>query len=410
METANCGVLTPDLFADVAWLVEERRSATPVEFHALNSLVEAVVFHEKLYAYVDVPEPRSLLQARLVDEGLLQRGGSAKLIEEELESRGQSELSRDAFLDRTFGSRFIGYDPAGGIATLSSLIEYEGTLGLARMSRWHDDNESLAIFFASTVRFSKADSIVLDDTYRLVRAFSACAGELGLEMYTGVVYRAFLTGFLSDRRRGSLLLYERMLKELDDLDDTDLPSWRRFEVPPLTQALLASCGDSPEALADELLKLRWRLRKFRQTLTEQAQAVGTATTRGEKRKIRRETENAWRALLDKEDRTTRLSHQVWDVLKNPLKAHITIGDKAVEKDKLDQAILKVQGLTDLWATLRDAPTLECNTSLIRDVFGLEVEASQWRETAKLCVALETVMTRNDEPDLPDGPRTSDVSR
>ena len=36
--------------------------------------------------------------------------------------------------------------------------------------------------------------------------FAACATELNLEMYTGLVNRPFLLGFLSARRRGSLRL------------------------------------------------------------------------------------------------------------------------------------------------------------------------------------------------------------
>ena len=135
--------------------------------------------------------------------------------------------------------------------------------------------------------------------------------------------------------------------------------------PPLTQASLRNCVTAQPALPDELLKLRTQLRKFpRDSLTEQAQALKSAKSRGDKREVCRESEKAWATLLEKQDRSTRISHQIWDITKNPLKAPFIAVDKAIERDKLDQAILKVQGLTDLWRTpLRCAHRAICRARL-----------------------------------------------
>ncbi len=153
-------------------------------------------------------------------------------------------------------------------------------------------------------------------------------------------------------------------------------------------------------MPDELLKLRTQLRKFRKTLTEQAQALKSAISRGDKRKVRRESEKAWASLLDKQDRSTRISYQIWDITKNPLKAPIVAVDKAIERDKLDQAILKVQGLTDLWRTLYDAPTIEQNVALVKKVFAIELQPDLWKQFSSLAGELESLMTRNQEPNLP----------
>ncbi len=401
MYTDNCAILTPDVLTDAAWLLDSRQTATPVEFHAVNSLVEAVVFHEKLYLY-DLPTnytPSSLYN-HLLKEEVIHSEHAAKIFETELKSRQMEEVANDVLLDRTYGNNIVGYHPDDGVGILSSLAEYEKNLGFARMSQLHDGAKDLVLFFANALGFTRDDVILIDDTYRRARAFAACASGLNLEMYTGVVTRTFVLGFLSARRRGSLGLYEQMKKELDDVVDTDLPSWRRIEIPPLTQILLRNCKDSPDALPGELLKLRHDLWKFRKALTEQAEALRTAKSRGEKRKVRRETEKAWDALLEKQDRSTRITHQLWDITKNPLKAPIVAIDKAVEKDKLDQAILKVQGLTDLWRTLYDAPTIEQNIELIKKVFAIDVQFNNWNQFAKIAGDLESLRTRNDEPSLP----------
>lgn len=401
MQTDNCAILMPDVLADVAWLFDSRPSATPAEFHALNSLVEAVIFHETLYLY-DLPTnyTPSKLYSHLVEEEIIHPVHSPKIFETELKSRGMEDLALDVLTDRVYGSANIGYAADSGAATLSSLVEYEKHLGFARMSRIRVQSKEMALFFAKVLEFTPEDAIAVDDTYRRVRAFAACASELNLAMYTGIVSRPFVLGFLSDRRRGCWDLYEKMREELDDVEDTDLPSWRRIEIPPLTQILLRNCRDSPDALANELTQLRHRLRKFRKTLTEQVEALKSAKSRGEKRKVRRETEKAWAALLEKQDRSTRLSHQLWELFRIPIMAPIVAIDKAVGRDKLNQAILKRQGLTDLWRVLYDAPTIEENVTLVKKVFRIDVEPSDWSQVARVVAELESVMTRNDEPSLP----------
>ena len=100
---------------------------------------------------------------------------------------------------------------------------------------------------------------------------------------------------------------------------------------------------------------------------------------------RRESEKAWATLLEKQDRSTRMRQppDLGHYEKNPLKAPIVAVDKAIERDKLDQAILKVQGLTDLWRTLYDAPTIEQNVALVKKVFAIELQPDLWKQFSSL---------------------------
>ncbi len=215
MDTDNCAIVTPDVISDIAWLVDGREAATPIEFHALNSLVEAVVFHETIYVY---HWPTNLAQSdlykRLIEHGIIHSAHSPAMFENELEARNLTDVSRDVLLDRTYGNQLAAYHPKEGVSALSALIDYEKFLGFARMSKVRDQNEDVASFFANALNFNRKDLRIIDDTYRRARAFAACATELNLEMYTGLVNRPFLLGFLSARRRGSLALSDQMKPSL----------------------------------------------------------------------------------------------------------------------------------------------------------------------------------------------------
>ncbi len=197
---------------------------------------------------------------------------------------------------------------------------------------------------------------------RKTRALTTTATELGLHLYTGLLSRPYVLGNVSVRRGSALQVFEALKAEYDDLDDSDIPKWRRVEIPALTQqALTASKGD-PKALANEVMRVRSQVAGFRSAITSGALALRSAKTRAEKRKVRQDTDAALASLLEKEGKITRLSHEFWEVVKNPFAAHIKVGDKLVEKDQLNQAIDKVVGLSDLWALVSTAPAMERNAS------------------------------------------------
>jgi hypothetical protein len=257
--------------------------------------------------------------------------------------------------------------------------------------------EQFAVMFARNSGFNRDDMILIDDTYRKLRAFSVAASELGLEMYTGLVSRPFILSDLNTKKRIGLKLFELLKAELDDIDDTDIPKWRRYNIPIMTQIVLDNCKGSAKAFQNELLGLRQRLSKFRLALTEYAHELMTANTRGEKRKIRTEYEAAFQSLIDKEDKTTRLHHQAWTILNKPTEFLKTIGDHVLDKFDREQAINRVQGLTDLWRELSDAPTVERNTALVKDTFGTEIDSKVWFEVQNLASRLEQLMQKNEEP-------------
>ncbi len=191
MDIDNCAILMPDVLADAGNLLDSRRSATPVEFHALNSLVEAVVVHEKLYLY-DWPTRLRLpnVYHRLVADEIIHPEHSPRLFDAELIQLGMKDVAAAALEDRVFSTKMVVYHVDGGLSQSSWLIEYEKRLGFEQMSTSLADNEAVAISLANTSSFT--DAIAVDGSYRQARAFAACASELGLEMYTGIVSRSFL--------------------------------------------------------------------------------------------------------------------------------------------------------------------------------------------------------------------------
>ena len=204
MNTTNCAIISFDLFTDLDLLFEHPDTISPIEFHALNSLIEAVVFHERLFLY-DLPRNynKSPLLERLFEENVVHPDHSPDIFEDELRRRNLADLSSQVLIDRTYGLEVVGYRPESGIETLSSLVDFDENLGFSRMSKLHEENAQFAIFAANAFSFNSKDLIVIDDTYRRARAFSAVASALNLEMYTGVVHRTFVLSFLSARRRKS---------------------------------------------------------------------------------------------------------------------------------------------------------------------------------------------------------------
>ncbi|HNP51293.1 MAG TPA: hypothetical protein PKJ85_05790 [Nitrosomonas nitrosa] len=399
MQTNNCAIMTPDVLVDLNSMVNDRKSVTPDVFHALNSLVEAVVFHEKIYIYgLPTNFEESELYDQLVQANIIYSNSSEEIFEAELKSQGMEDVASNVLMDRSYGQFNVSYDVGNCAPILSALVEYEKHLGFQRMSNLRSNyKNNLVYYFASIFDFNPEDVALIDDTYRRARAFSLCASELNLEMYTGIIMRPFVLGFLSDRRRGALDLYQKIQSELNDIDNTLLPRWRRFYVPPLTQILLSKCKDSPNAIPTELLNLRKKISKFRTTLTEQVEEFKNAETLGKKRRVQREHEKAWRALLEREDkkdlRTTRLSHIF-------VRPRIFLNE-ALESDRLNQTTLQVKGLTDLWRIIDNAPTIEQNIKLIKNVFRVEINESDWHNMTHIIQELESLMIRNEEPDLPD---------
>lgn len=395
MKTTNCALLTADVLIDTGKLLQSPSVCTPGEFHALNSLIEAAILHEKLYVYQNQSGGYGGLFDEFFKCDLIHSEDIADECGKELKARGLTDLADDVLIDRFWGTEYVNYTPDDLTEILSSLIEYEKTLGFSRMSKLLDTEgkDGFALFAARKLNFSEDDVNALESTFRKTRAFSVCAMELGFEFYTGLISRPFLIDLIGERRRDARELFHRMKLEFDDLDDTDLPTWRRIDIPVMTQVILDRCKDSPNALFHEIMKLREELRFFRQTLTSQSAQLNSAKTRGEKRKIRKETESAWESMIKKHDITPRLSHKLWDIAKEPLKIHVKIGDKMVEKDKLDQSISKVQGLTDLWTILSDAPSIEQNKVLVKKVFGVECNSELWQQTQTLARELESIMRK-----------------
>jgi len=280
------------------------------------------------------------------------------------------------------------------------LVDYERQLGFEQMARLLDDDEEEAFDVASRLRFSEKDVLGIDSWYRKTRALTTTATELGLHLYTGLLSRPYVLGNVNVRRGNALQVFEALKAEYDDLDDGDIPKWRRVEIPALTQQALTESKGDPTALANEVMRVRRHAAGFRSAITAGALALRGAKTRAEKRKVRQDTDAALASLLEKTGKATRLSHSLWDVAKNPFAAHIKVGDKLVEEDQLNQAIDKVVGLSDLWALVSSAPAMERNADLLGGLFKPPFDLKKWAAARNAAQRLERVMNRDAEPALP----------
>ena len=402
LNLVNSALLSADVLVDANKMFQSPPSVTPADLHALNSLIEAAVLHDTLYLF-ELPADKELGFDQLFQWGILEKEPIASQCERALEASGLTDVANDVLLDRYWGQEFVGYSSDTLVDTLEGFVEYEKGLGFAQMSRLLDSDalgERIATHAAGVLRFTPADVLAIDATYRRMRAAATVATELGLHLYTGLVSRPFVLDYFNVKRSASQQIFEQLKKEFDDWDASEQPEWRRIRVPALTQVVLQNCKDKPGAIANEIHRVRDQLQGFRRSMTEQTRALQQAKTRGEKLRIRRETDAALAAAMEKMQTGERLVHTVWDVVKNPLTAHQKIGDRFVAQDKLNQAVDKVHGLTDLYALLRDAPTLEQNTQLLRTLFQVECDARQWNRVQKVAQDLESLMRRDVEPTLP----------
>jgi len=404
LSLTNSALLSYEVLADAARLFDTSNEATPAELHALNSLIEAAALHEKLYVYEWPAQAFDLGPlADLFKWGLIENGSKVDECEAELQSMGLSDIAGDVLEDRTLGGTSITYQSGRLAEFLQMLVDYERQLGFDQMARLLDDDEDEAFEVASRLGLSEKDVLGIDTWYRKTRALTTTATELGLHLYTGLLSRPYVLGNVSVRRGSALQVFEALKAEYDDLDDSDIPKWRRVEIPALTQQALTRAKGNPKAIANEVVRVRTEVAGFRSAITSGALALRSAKTRAEKRKVRQETDAALAGLLEKTGKTTRLSHELWNVTKNPFAAHIKVGDKLVEKDQLNQAIDKVVGLSDLWALVSTAPAMEGNANLLRGVFKTPFDLKKWAAARNAAQDLERVMNRDAEPTLPPAP-------
>jgi hypothetical protein len=399
LSLTNSALLSYEVLADAARLFDPTSEATPAELHALNSLIEAAALHEKLYIYEWPAQALDLGPlADLFKWGLIENDAKADECEAELRAMGLTDIEGDVLEDRTLGGTSITYKSERLVEFLQMLVDYERDLGFERMARLLDDDEEEAFEAAARLSVSEKDVLGIDSWYRKTRALTTTATELGLHLYTGLLSRPYVLGNITMRRGSALQVFEALKAEYDDLDDSDIPRWRRVEIPALTQqALTASKGD-PKALANEVMRVRSQATGFRSAVTTGALALRGAKTRAEKRKVRQDTDAALASLLDKTGKSTRLSHTMWDLVKNPLTTHVKVGDKLVEKDQRNQAIDKVVGLSDLWALVSTAPVVEDNAKLLYGVFKAPFDLKKWEAARIAAQDLERVMNRDAAPD------------
>jgi hypothetical protein len=113
-------------------------------------------------------------------------------------------------------------------------------------------------------------------------------------------------------------LYQRIREKIETLDeplDTDESEFTRSPIPRLTETLLGHCGDSSKAIAEKLLALRHRYRKFREFLTVYEREWNDASTKDELRQMKQEFDTALKKMVKGENKLSdRFLYNLWDIV------------------------------------------------------------------------------------------------
>lgn len=378
----NDSLLQDEILVRLASVVDYGYTPGPSFLAALSTLVEAVVLHRKIYfdAFADYPNVKSgddastasLLKnspfiRKLITGEAIHLAPLPDTLDEHLTELGVTYRWIDFIHDAKWQYQsFVPADIAGEevlYARQATLLrEYRGIFAPGPLL---DDysvpgsivfrNDTAATLAANGVPI---ENLILIEGYNfLASAYVTLGRHLGLNVY---LYDVAFPHQLANVDNGNTRVRELMTEvlssasELDaDIGDSD---YRQVTVPALTRAVIEACKDTPGALADELLRLRDKHAPFRKFLTEYDSEWHSAQTLKDRVRLKHDFSNAWEAVTKKyKSRRQRLIYTLWDLLKEPLKILVKIGDKLVDTGKRQSVVGRARGLNEFWEELLDAP-------------------------------------------------------
>jgi hypothetical protein len=407
LDTSNSAIVTVDVLLDASRLLRPDHQASPADYHALNSLVEAAVLHNELFVpWPSTEDLDNALIAPLVAEEILIPAGIDR-IQTELMDRGRWD---DEILADLVWGRAVGADNGSGAAhLLEEFVRFDERIGLLHVIEMDElllgpdllspappGTEEL-LDTAEKAGYTEEDITNLASTSRHLRGASKIVEELGFEIYTGLLFRPFLLSHWSAKRREARKLFDTMKDKLNLADLIAIPAWSRIEIPEMTGALLRRIEGDPERLGEELLHLREKHSGYRLWMSQYQSALQSASTPGELLRQDAKLKQSWAATLQHEiPRKSRLLH--WGRRARNIASHPTpvgaageVFDEFIERCADSAARNWVAGLTDLWRELANAPTIRMNIGLITDAFGSEPDYEIWERTRGLSERLERLM-------------------
>lgn len=410
MEFYNSALIQDEILLNLSLVIDRDHPAGPSFLHSLGTLVEAVILHEQVYfdparqaqdrgnsnRRADGTETvGSIIYESPFVQELMTGGGLTQfpdrvVVDDHLEARG-SDYNYISFINDLMWmlSSFCSPEPGDQMTTyeMQSML-MEGFPGIFQSKDLVEDYEpdSLSSYNDPTAAllalqgFPVKTLLQLEGWNRIGCAYTDMSRSLGVNLYLVDVAIPHHLGGIQASNLKARELYEAIESRLDivDSDSVGNSDYYRLEIPPLCQMVLDNSKDSRSALADEVLQLRHRHRKFRQYLTEYEIAWSAAKTRDDRLRLKTEFDNAWKTLTTAEDRpSTRLIYRLWDILKSPTKILEKVGDTLADRGKEISVIEQVRGLHDFWHDLVRSPVPDRNPELLKKLFPSQVGKEVW---------------------------------
>jgi hypothetical protein len=401
----NAALLTDGLLLEAASVVGNAGRVNPSTMHALNSLTEATVLHEFVYCglHSTFGQPHPLVENSEIMRQLAKEKVLGQPTIHWLSGLKTGEFDIADLMDNVVG---VGLDDEHELANIGLLTDiasrmsfldfqdpdriraqYGVSLGSTSRAAQVDDMSLYSRFrqlFAGTEPPSPLDVAVVHELTRKCRGYWTLAQALDLQIYPSLLEIPVFLALFRDPRCGPPETVRLMKNELR------LDGWfERMAVPPFLSLVLR---DTPERFGSGLLQLRERHAGFRGALTELKTSWANAATVGEQRDLYVRFRDAWRGLMSREDRVvrTRVSHVV---AKGILSFGKSLMDTAIEFDRDQQAIVRVQGIVDLWKDLESAPSIERSRDLMNAAYPGRVAAQEhWVRISQLVRPFEGMLT------------------
>jgi len=422
MELHNAALIQEELLINISKVIEDGWPAGPSFFHALGSLIEAAVIHDKVFydplrqtlrndlsggIYVPSLLNESDLIQQLIREGVLTLFPESAEIDKHLEETGSSYKYGNFLVDFYYQLvSFSSTTPDGDITEFPLLDELINKAPSVLMTESLIADEGVtadgAYLFltdaglkAHLLGFSRQDMIQLEGYNRRVKGYLELTQSIEIDFYP--VFRAlpYQIGAVKTYSSKAKALYESIVNKAVSLDDEPggENEFSRVPVPPLSQIVMAKSKGSIKALAGEIIELRYRQRDFRRYLTDYERQWDTATTRAERFKLRNEFDNAWKTfVVDLERPSTRIIYTLWDIFKNPLNILPAIGDKLRAKGHELSVIGKVRGLHDFWEELVNAQVPNRNIELSK-MFPRLADEREWQLSRNLANSINSFLNK-----------------
>jgi len=417
----NAAMLMEETVMDVVLVVDHDWPAGPSFLSSLTALCEAVVLHEHVYFDAQYPFlAHDQSRGNDVHSVLLGSPLVKCLLREGVIKRCPSQQEMDGYLART-GREYTSIDFAGDAAWLprafswsqpsGELKRYRALLDLLPYPDIFDPDFSVdreeglitsyapaALMAMTTLGFTFDDLVIVEAYNHRATAYASLTRNLGVSLFTPLTAGPHYVGSVNANNSRARRVYQQISDHAEHVSQEASVGdaiYTKMLSPPLCRLVLGRCLGDKKRLGDELARLRNEHATFRKYLGSVEETWQAARSIQSRKKAMNEFDNAWKALLEKQTRpTTRWIYTLWDILKDPTKMLVAIGDKLVVVGKEQSVIGRARGMSDFQAALLSGPVAEVAEDQFVRTFPRLMDDDVWDAGRAVAKELElSLMTK-----------------